>query len=267
MSGLANWLKLYKPSVQAVDFSTENIGGAISENEANQNMIGEIFFEMPSLAADGGVNTQIAKLFALNTHETEDLTNGKIYLPNAMDDWGANDQTAAAAGHASGDDDDKFIRFLGHDTNGDPIALEVSLSGDTVVATSNSMTALQSVEARDDTSGELTATAHPVKVLRGGATELGFVPGGYYTATSEFDLWLPATLNDTTTAADAATDPSGASWSRPRTLSTAVAIANSGVLTAGAAQGVWQRWQLPERTKPRWDLQVLIAVAGSSFLS
>lgn len=267
MSGLANWVKLYKPSVQAVDWTTANIGDEISANEANKNLLSEIFFSMPSYASGGGTRIQRAKMFALNTHETEDLTGGKVYMPNAFDDWGVNDLTVAAQGDASGDDDDKFIRFLGHDTNGDPIALEVSLSGNTIVPTSNSLTKLQSAESRDDLTGEYAALEHDVNILRGGVTNLGKIPGDFYTGTGEFDIWLPSTLNDDTTAANAETDPSGASWSRPRTLLTALDIANSGVLTAGAAQGMWQRWQLPETTKPRFDLQVLIAVAGASFLS
>lgn len=259
----SSYIKLLKPTTQAVDFTTANIGGAKTANQALPANVHEIMFRM-AVSPDETL-TQYGKSFVGNSHSTEALEASRIFLLNALDDWGVNTDTATAQGHSSGDDDGKFVRFAGFDSNGDAIALEALLDGDDIVATANTLTSLQSAELRDQATGALIAAERDILISRG-ATLLGIIPAGYYCATSEFDIWLPATLNDTTIADNAETAPSGASWSRPRTVASGLSVANSGVLTAGAAQGIWYRWTLPQAAKPRFDIQVVISVYGESFL-
>lgn len=256
MSFSSSDLKLYKPTVPAVDFSTADIGGAKTTNLASPANLNEICFLMP---VDESAQVQYAKAFVANDNAEDSPTAVKVWLANALDDWGVNETTGAAQGDASGDDDGKFVRFYGHDSTGEPISLDVLLDEDEVVATGDVLTKLQSVELRDQSTGELVAAAADIVIYRN-ATALGVIPAGAYTATSEFDVWLPATLNDTTTAATAAAAPSGSSFSRPRTEATALSVANSGVLTAGSAQGVWYKWTLPADTKSRGDIQVILGI-------
>lgn len=264
---LNSYIAHYKCSSPPADFTTTPIGGAISVNTINSALLEEVLFKMSSAAEGGGDRTQRSKFFVKNTHSTEPLTSAKIYLPLSLDDWGTNDQTVAVQA-VNTDDDDKFVRFKGHDTNGDPIQLDVNVDGTTMAATSSTYTAFQSCEVRSQSTGELAAvtSGNILSIYRNGATKLGEIIEGFYFASSEFDIWLPATLDDSITATDAGTDPSGVSWSRPRTEATALSVANSGSLTAGSAQGIFVRWTLPETTKPRSVIQIPIMVIGDDAL-
>lgn len=258
MSFTSASLKLFKPSIQATSFTTPNIGGGPSANEALPANISEIMLQMPVLPSSD--RTQYAKCFLGNTDDSEAPTAAKIYLANALDDWGDNNSTAGAKGDVSGDDDGKFVRLYGHDTNGDALSLDALLDGDNVALTAGTLAKLQSVELRDQSTGQLAPAAHDVIIYRGGGTELGKIPAGAWSATSEFDIWLPATLDDTTTAATPTTAPAGSSFSRPRTAETAIAVANGGELTAEAAQGIWHKWTAPAAAKARRDIQIIFGV-------
>lgn len=257
MSFSSSDFKLYKPTTQAANFATATIGGAKTSTQASAANISEICFLMP--VDPVSALTQYAKAFLGNSNATDSPTAVKVWLKNALDDWGAFTTTGAAKGDASGDDNGKFVRFLGHNSTGDPVALDVNLSGATVVGTGDNLTKLQSVELRDQSTGALVAAVKDVTIYRN-ATILGVIPAGAYTATSEFDIWLPATLNDSTTAATAASAPSGSSFTRPRTEAAGLSVANAGVLTATAAQGVWYKWTLPANTKSRGDIQVVLGI-------
>lgn len=249
-------LKLYKPATPAIDFTTSSIGGAKSANLASAANLSEICFLMP---VDDEDQVQYAKAFIANDNAEFSPTAVKVWLKNALDDWGENDVNAAAQGDAAGDDDGKFVRFFGHDTHGDPVSREVLLDEDEVMPTSDTLTKLQSVELRDQATGALVAAAADVKIFRN-STLIGVIPEGAYSATAEFAIWLPASLNDTTTASTAASSPSGGSFTRPRTELAALSVANGGVLTAGTAQGIWYKWALAANAKSRGDVQVILGV-------
>lgn len=261
---LAAYLKLKKPAAPATSFADEDIGGGPSANLVSGAILNEVFFRMSSEPASGSARVQRAKVFVANDHPTEDLQDAKIYLANALDNWGSNNQTVGIQSTATADTGQK-CRFIGLDTNGDPIILEANVSGTALAATPDQLTRLDSVEIRDQATGVLTTLEGAGRIYRGGSVLLGEVPPSYHGASSEFDLWLPASLDDTTTSLDAGTDPDGVSWSRPRTVETAVSVANGGVLTAGSAQGVWQRWTLRPGTNPRFDLPIVIGVYGADF--
>lgn len=264
---LNSYIKAYKCATPPADFTTSTIGGGPSATEINAGLLEEVHFKMSSALSGGGDRVQISKYFLKNTHSTEPLTEAKVYLPLSVDDWGVNDTTAVVQGVTT-DDDDKFVRFIGHDTAGDPIQYDVNIDGTNQAASSDTLTAFQSWECRSQSTGALTAVSagNRLDVYRGGVTKLGSLLELYYSGSSGFQIWLPASLDDTTTTVDAATDPSGASWSKPNLESAAISVANSGSLTAGAAQGVWSKWTLPETTKPRSDIQVLTGLIGDDTL-
>lgn len=262
---LASWLKQKHALNPALDGTTTPIGGGPSASLIAGNILNEVFFRQ-SAAIDGGADReQRQKWFLANTHATEDLTDGKVYLANALDPWGVTN-VAPAAKSTHPDDTDLAVRFIGRDTNGDPIQYDLALAGTTLVQCPDTMTDLTSVEVRDQDTGQLQGGQGAIEIYQAPSTLLGSVPPAHWSASSEFKIWLPSTLDDTTTAVDTYTDPAGVSWSAPRTLDTALSIANGGTLTAGAHQGVWCLWTLPPGTRPRFDLQIVLAVVGSDFL-
>jgi hypothetical protein len=262
---LQAYLEQYKCENPAIDGTTTPIGGGIDEEApVTGTTLNEVLFRQSAQPAGGSVREQRAKWFVKNSHPTEDLQEGKIYLANGLDDWAINNTTFGVQSTSVSDTGLK-VRAIGNDTNGDPIQLETNVNGTTLVASADTLTALHSAELRDQATGVLQPGAGGIRISRGGSLVLGEIPPGHYSATNEFKIWLPASLNDTGTATDTFTNPSGASWSRPRTVETALAIANSGTLTAEAAQAIWLLWSLQPGTRPRFDLQCVIGVYGSDF--
>ena len=266
MSLSSSDLRLFEPATVAADFSTASVGGAMSANEL-VGSIGEILFEMPS-SEDGsgdGDKVQRAKVFYKNKSTDTDLSQGKIWIANALDDFGAGMDTVGMTSSSADDDATMFYRCIGYDVNSDPIVLEVAGDGITQALTVDQVSFLSRVSSHLDDSGSgypLQAVVGDVTIKRGNGTTLGVIPAGYSSATQEIDLWLAATLGDTATIATAAEDPAGASWSRPRTYATAGSVANSGVLTAETGQAVWLRETIKEGIQPSRDVQVILAIDG-----
>jgi hypothetical protein len=264
---LPSHLKRVASTVRAADFADEDIGGALTDTELTGTTVGETLFEMPSTAegSGDGSRVQYGKEGIANTHPTDNLINAKIFFPNFLADWGSGTDTVVLTSSSEDDDDTKFARLFGFDINGDPIVLEVALDGTAEAVSLDLMSDLQRVTIHEDDVDNdypLVATAGTLTITRGNDTVLGEIPAGYYSATAEIDAWLPATLNDTTTADDPATSPSGASWSRPRNIASALAVANGGELSAESKQGIWLRLTVKEGMPPSYDVEYLPAIYG-----
>lgn len=264
MSVSPTQLKLAEASVMPVSFSTASIGGAKTTNIINGSSVGEVHFPMGSSMAGGGSKIQRSKLFYIS-ESSDDLTSSKIFLANALDTVAGNDEWRFVSDNAADDDSDDGITYrgIGFDTAGDPLQEEVVGNGTSEVLSLADFSVRGRVESRNNLSGELQPMAGNGTIKKG-TSAIGTIPAGYYSATSEVDIWLPSTLNDTATAADAASDPSGASFSRPRTFAGGLAVANSGTLTGGSGQGIWSRWTVPEEALPSGDIQVVIAIQGDT---
>lgn len=266
MSVSPTQLKLAEASVMPTDFSTGPIGGAPTANIINGSSVGEAHFSMGSSMEGGGSKVQRSKLFYINESTTDDLTSAKIYIANALDTVAGNDEWRFVSDSADDDDSDDGITYrgIGFDTAGDPLQEEVVGNGTSEVLSLADFSVRGRVETRNNLSGELQPMAGNGTIKKG-TSAIGAIPAGYYSATSEIDIWLPSTLDDTGEADDAGTDPDGlGTFTRPRTFAGGLAVANSGTLSAESGQGVWSRWTVPEEALPSGDIQVVLAIQGDT---
>lgn len=262
MSVSPSQLKLFAATTMATSLTTANVGGAISATEVLGATIGEVFFTMAAPAESEGDQPQISKTFYKNTNTTDDLTDAKIWLANALDAGDAGNYPVSLQSSNVLDGSTYKGRCQGLDTAGDPLQAEVTLAGTTEVFTGLDFSVVHSVETRNATTGVLQALNGTLTVRRNGDI-IGVIPAGYYSANTEVNIGLAAALNDTATTADAETDPSGITFSRPRTYADGLAVAGDD-LTAEDAQGIWFKWIQPERRKPTPDQQVLVGIRGAT---
>lgn len=267
----ASNLRLFAPTTVAVDFSTEDIGGAMSATMLTA-LLGEILFRMPSheWESGSGDRVQYGKAFMKNTHGSTDFGNAVMWIANALDDWGAGQDTITFQSDSADDDSGIFFRAIGYDVNGDPVQLDTAGNGVTEAASSDQLTHISRVTVHEDNAGEgypVTPTAGNVTIRRGNGTVLGVIPAGYWSATGEVKIALAGALNDTltiTNAGDPDDDLSGFTFEKPRTYADGIALANSGVLTAGAGQGFWLEETVKEGMKPSRDVQIVLAIDGEA---
>lgn len=262
MSVTAGDIKHYQAQTMAANFTTSNIGGAINTGAQIQgSILSEVFFTMASATAGGGAKVQHASSHIKNTNATDSMTSGLAWLANALDDV-ASDGTASFVSSSADDDSTRKVRILGLDDAGTPTQEDLSLNGTSTVTSLTSWSAIHRVELRLVSGGALAAAAGDITVTRD--ADLGVIPAGYWSATSEVEFGLEATLGTSATTADAATAPSGISFARPRTEAGGTALANSGLLAAGATQQVWWRWTLAEQARPSADIQVVLRWSGET---
>lgn len=264
MSVLVSDLKMYQATTMPTSLTAPtNIGGVKSATQITGGSIGEVHFTMSSALVGGGDKVQRSKYFYGNDSAADDLTSAVIWLPNALDDSAAGNFTTSDVSSSASDGSGKKVRRLGYDQTGAAVQEEQVLNGTSEVTGSQQFSDVHRREIRNSSTGALEAAAGSITHKRNSVTQ-GETPAGYYGATSEIDIWLPSTLSDSSTAGDAGSDPTGASWSRPRTFATGEAVANSGTLTHGQAQGIWSRWTLKERAKASADVQVITAIQGNT---
>lgn len=252
--------------ISSLNPPTANVGGALASTGSESNRItggsiGEVHATMAA-AISGGTRRQYAKFFVRNT-SADALSEAKICL-YSLDDSPAGPFTCSGQSDSSSDDNTHKLRFLGFKTDGTPLSVELICAGTSEVVTTDQFGVLTAVENRDVSTGALKPSAGN-KTIRCGATIVGVLRSGYYSITSEIKIGLVATLNDSGTTADALTAPSGISFSKPRTLTAGLSFANGGVLTGGAAQGIWSEYSVAELRRPSSDLQCPLLIEGASY--
>ena len=255
-------LKRKAASVIAEDFSTTSVGGAMSATELT-GAIAETLFEMPStgVGSGDGDRVQYAKEFIHNT-SSDTLYSALIYFANWLKVWGAgNDTVGLTTSHP--DDEGKTVRLIGYSSTPAPVQFTMTLGApSTQIFSGDILSDLRRVLVYDD-EGDLSPLVGQLTIRRGNGDELGYIPPGYCSATGEMDAWLPDTLNDTTTAATAAAEPSGATWSRPIGWASGLQVANAGTLTPGDAQGIWLRLTVGEGLPPSPEVEYLPTIRGN----
>jgi len=222
---------------------------------------------MSSAMAGGGSRTSVAKYWIVNQSSTDDLQSGSVNLANSMDDSPAGPFYPSITPSASTDDNTYLFRFLGWDTQPvpQPLSSDVNGQGAVKVSSGDSFSRVVAVESRDATTGVFKPVTSNCTIANGPITT-GILMAGCYSITSEVRTALSASLDDASTTADAATVPAGIVLSKPRTLATALTLANNGVLPkGGGAQPGWSVWVVDEMRKPSQDLQVIIQVNGATF--
>lgn len=266
MSFSANDLKAYLSATPTTSMSppTPSIGGTKGATEFAGAGIAELHCVMASAIAGGGTRVQIAKYFISNENSTVDYTNATQNLKNSLDDSPAGPFVPSFQPLGAGEDNTFKCRFIGFDMSGNPLQSEAIASTNTLVPAGDSFGVLSQVESRDVTTGVLKATTQDW-AIKCGSTDVGILAKSYYSATSEVQIGLVPTLDDTTTTTDASTLPAGITFSKPRTIATGLPFANSGVLTHGTSQGGWSKWAIPEVRKASTDIQVVIQLDGNVF--
>jgi hypothetical protein len=255
-------LKLLQALTMATSLTTANVGGGVSTVEILATVIGEVLFTMSALPEGEGDLTQYNKAFYKNTNTTDDLTDAKIWLPNALSDGPVGNYPNSAQSSSADDGSAKKVRWLGYDALGDPVQSEKILNGTTLVTDTVDMSEVHGAELRSVATGALVAAAGTITLRRNGET-YGVIPPGYSSANSEVAIGLAASLNDTATTTNATTAPSGITFSRPRTFETGLAVAGDD-LTSEDSQGIWFRWVQAERRKPSADMQCVVGIRGAS---
>jgi hypothetical protein len=257
-------IKMYQAATMPTSLATTLVGGAINTGaQVLGSTIGEIFFPMGSAVAGGGNKTQYSKAFIKNTNSATDGSGeayvSLVYLLNGLDDKPAGNHTVSVVSDSAADGSSLKARFIGLDNAGAPQQEEVILNGLTPVVTTNTWSALHRITIHlvsDSTlanlTGSLTATSNSVR--------LGMVPAGHYSATAEVQFALVATLDDSGTTTNAATAPATLTFAKPNLTASGTACANSGVITHGAAQGIWFKLTHTEAQKPSADVEVLVKV-------
>ena len=253
-------VKFYQAASMPVD-ETSPVGGACSAVEITGATVGEIFPSLVANAAGGADKTKYSKFFVKNTHGTDSGFTFKAYIRNALDNVSAAGTVTAVSSHSS-DGNTKKLYITGEDGSGTPQSEEIVLNGTSTVTGVKNFGKIYKVEIRLVSSGAKTTAAGDITITRGSA--LGILPAGYSHAHAEFNIGLPATLNDTVTTTNVNTAPAGISFSRPNSSGEALSFASSGTLGPGDAQGVWVQYTLADGALPLLDLTDVIVVDWST---
>lgn len=245
---LSSDIKLCKCTTPPVDYTTASVGGAISAGPTyiTGSSSNEIFFTMDPNALGGASLVQTNKIFFRNNSATDDAKNCSVYIENFLDEIPANAILTFQSDSAL-DDATYFVRTLGFDNSGNPIQIDVTLNGTTLVSSVSNMRYISRSEVRSVSTGALV-TCNGNITVRSSVTTLGIVPFGLRSGTREISILMEAALDSTTTIATTAANPSGTFFS-PRTQATALAFFGNLVFTGGPhAQGVWIRQTIPAAT-------------------
>jgi hypothetical protein len=247
-------LKRYKAANHPSN-DTGTVGGAIdAASEITAGSVGEIVPSGSMLAqdVDGVQELFYYKSFFKNIHGSLSLLGAKLWLVNALDQLSAA-STIKLLSNSASDGSSKKARIYGkNNANGVIETEDVTLNGVTSVTSTKTFLEIYRVSLLLVSDGSITTAVGDIEVRRNTDNVLlGIIPGsgfsglgtGYSWATTEIDIGLAATVNDSLTSANRKTAPAGITFSRPRTEAAALTIPGAD-LAAGAAIGVWQRYTL-----------------------
>ena len=258
-------LQLYTADTMATNATATNIGGGPGTPLISGALPGEIFYTMPS---DPGVDQdQFAKVFYANDNAASDLSDAKVWIENSLDAGPSGNYFTEIVPSSPADNASKRARIVGENSSDTPDFERVTLAGASSVFGGTMMARLITVEletSASPTDAPVRAFADDDILIRRNGVTVGKIPAGFSSATAELDLWLPSTLNDTSVADDPASEPTGASWSRPRTYEGGADVANSGVLTHEMKQGVWLRWRQRAGRLNSGSVDVVLGLSGVS---
>lgn len=229
-------------ATMATSAASTSIGGAIASGLVSLTDTAAVFYPMGADAAGGSNRVQYAKIHDLNTDGSATATNYGVFLANGLPDL-----ASAAVFSVEGDpaDEGVTVTFLGFTSGGDPIQETCTIDSAGEATCSTPIKGPVRVLASAALSAALT-------ILHGGVAK-GVIPAGGDCASSELDIGLAATLNDSATIATPSTAPSGVTFSRPITSAARLLVnGGAGSLAAGSSQGIWLRWTVvPEMLASR----------------
>lgn len=254
-------LPLVLPAVVGTTLTTpSDIGGAKTTTTITGGAIGELLFAMSANASGGGDKIQRQKLFQANDHDTQDLAEAKMWLANAMAQGTGGAKVTRAQSTSAADGGGKYLRVIGNDASADALD-EFPTAGTSMASGSIAMLERWVVTLHDEATDALVAAAGNITIYHDDQV-VAIMPAGAYSVNGEIEIGLAATLDDTATFANAGTNPAGITFSAPRTFETGIDVANSGVLTAGSAQGFYLRWTCAEARRASADVEIYPLVRG-----
>jgi hypothetical protein len=243
-----NDLMVAKCTTNPVDYTTANIGGAISAGPTfiNGTSANELFFPTDPNAAGGATLIQTNKFFVRNGSSTDTAYSCAIWIENALDDNPSNNNIKVVSDNAS-DNSSYFARIIGFNNSGNPVQIDVTMNGTTEVTTSSQINTISRVESRASSNEALTPT-NGNWTIKNGTTVLGILPYGLRTATTEYSILMEAATNGSSTIANTTANPTG-TFFRPRTEAGALAFyADLSHISGPNAQPIWARRTTPAAT-------------------
>lgn len=255
-----NDIKLAKCTTNPVDYTTANIGGAISAGPTfiSGNTGNELFFSTDPNAAGGATLIQTNKFFARNGSSTDTAYSMGIWIENALDNNPSNNNITISSDHAS-DNSSYYARIIGFNNSGNPVQIDVDMNGTTPVTTSSQINVITRVESRASSNDALVPT-NGNWTIKNGTTTLGILPYGLRTATTEYSILMEAALNGSSTIANTTANPTG-TFFRPRTEAGALAFfGDLSHISGPNAQPIWARRTTAAATlgSERVDLSFMI---------
>lgn len=263
MAVISSELKLYGSAAITTD-DTSPVGGAINAaDEITGGAVGELFDSAPANSSGGADKTHYQKCFYKNTNAVDNLSNAVIFILNGLIASLTNGTVSAVSTSAS-DGATKYIKVYGFDAAGAAQTETITLNGVTPVSGSLTfiLAGIWKVELRLVADDSLVVAAGDITIMRGIA--LGIIPVGYYSATAEIEIYLPATLNDTGTSTNRITPPGGSSFSKAFSESSSLNVANAGTLTASASQGIWLKRSIKAGLGATTDIEIVLRLKGTS---
>lgn len=267
MSVTASDLKLYAATSIADDDTTAQGGAINTSDEVTGSTANEVFPAAVYAAAGGSDITHYYKMFFKNTSATN-LTAAKIWIDNLLLAFGVSGFLKASSSSAT-DSSTYKLRIHGLDSGGTEREEYLSLNGLTEVTSSYQYSEIHNVCKVNGSYVPVVAVGDiTIKIS---TTTIGKIPAGYYTANGEVKLALEITLDDTNTSTNRLTSPNdgGATpidftFYEAQDYASGLAVANSGILTAGSAQGLWVKRVACAGTYTSDRVDYVIKIQGST---
>lgn len=241
MTLLASDLKVYGCLNLPADMTSTVGGGIDTSNEITGEINYEIFLRGIN-PPEGESNTiDYSKLFIKNTNGSDDLNDGVIFLVNHLNKPATDAKIYLYAENDTGGtiDDTYSVIFTFENATGDFIQETVELNSVNLVNTLESIGTGKHIDAELVTSSGSSPVSIGFNIVISCGTVLGKIPAGLKSASSRISFGMEASLDDTATATNRATAPSGITFYQCNSYSAGMSVPNSGVLTAGSAVGIW----------------------------
>lgn len=255
-------LVLAQAAVMAEDDETEQ-GGPVSDPLVPMTgaVVGEWFSKLsaPEPESETAYLDEFAKAFECNTNAHEhDLENALWWVANLLDDVVTPGFFRIQSSSAADNSTKKQRTWM---LVGSSLIFE-----DIIYNGTTQVTGFQLCAAAYRTRTLLSINDAPATLTGNGAfacgsQQLGGQPANLGWATGECDFGAVATLDDDGTSENRLVAPDGMSFSRCRSVATALSL---GTLTAGSGRGLWGRLRLRRGMPPVARVDLKPRVKGSS---
>jgi hypothetical protein len=223
----------------------------LTDSSPINSLIPMLLYDIPT----GSNKVWHYKMFVKNDSVDSNLINMGFYIANLVIDLpttgGVSFVPAAAV--------TGFLKVDGFDSAVLPVTETIQLIGNYTVNSSRSYSRLFRV-CYLDTFSNIAICPVDILIMRG-ATVVGTIPTGSYGANGELEAALDLAYNSDSSVADRLTAPTGLTFSRPNTPTTALALSSS-TLSFGSCLGIWLKSTAYKGTTRVTQIQYVPAVIG-----